>query len=464
MFGRTYTVGLALTLAAFGRSLLAARLYSLIGWIAAFGLLITVARRWTSHPYTGVLGALLFAASTKAFIVAHFVRPEIWLTACILAVLLVLLHAANLSYLALVGGVGLIWLADFHLIGLFFGAALGTVFSLVWIVEKRGWQIGQMAAGVFLGAGLIIAVRLQPGGITEQQMQQVPLIGHYFIEETLREAGDASTPPQPIESPTRGGIDLSDEARSMLMFFRDVFWTAGGPLALIEMPLALVGVLYAILSRQRTPRIIAGVYSLALLLFALFSPLHWVQYGILWSPASYLLGTVGLAHFFSRHRNWLHAILIVFIGLNLVGNAWLAIRGSQYGYRQFAERIQAHLPSDARVVGDIVWWWALDDQVELVTDQHLLYAAQYMYPANRDFYGTSTSDSNQQIAQRVFTMLNPEYILLDDAIGCSGSSAVHTAFTDLVTQVCTPIAAIRPEQTEWSFSPLGQATAVYRCP
>jgi hypothetical protein len=467
VFGRIYSAGLALTMEALGRSLFAARLFSLAGWLCATLTLYHLTRRFFTSMPAAPLSALLFAVSTKSFLIAHFVRPEGWLSAAVLVVLGILLYTNDHPRLAFAGGIGAALLIDFHLNGLFFSLGLGLAFLSTCIIERCRWRrLALFVAGWVLGLILVVGVRVPTGGVTSAQMVQVPFIGRYFVEDAAPRQTEEPQPQTDSSIPDMRSPGLiEDRWYSAGSFLAVSFGSSGGPIAFTEALFAVIGTVYALTHHNRTARLVLVTYAVALLLFLLISPPGWFQYGALWSPAYYLLGIVGLLHFMRRYSRSLIFGLAGLAALNLAGDIWLAGRTSEHHYEALANKIAQSLQPDDVIMGDIVWWWGLEHPDHLITDQHLDYAARQGSRISRAFYGVSRGDGDQEITGRVFSMIAPDVVLIDGALGCADSSTpIHKAFISSVEQTCTQIGIVEPAITEWPASPIGQATRIFRCP
>ncbi len=462
-FGRSYGIGLAVMFQLFGVSLTVARNYSLLGWAFAVVFVFLLGAR-AYHRRVGVVAALLFATSTKALFTAHLARPESWTAFAVLAATwgsLVLVQGERIRLKAIFfTGLLAVWPADFHGNGLWF--TLGLIFVV--IVElgmrrKLWWQLSLYALGLLFGLALWFSLHL-PG----VNLREVLL----FIDGYRYTPVSSSST---IASWWRNFATLFDWART-------VFWTSGGPLSLVEAAFALFGLGFVLYRRALQDRVLGYLVVISMLAFGLLFTQRFVQYGILWSPFWYLLGVGALYELGGRFKlpTWLStpmkrmailAALILLLGAQLLGDLWLVYqhRGGDFG--TMTDRIVARIPSGSRVMADPVWWWGLRTEHKYMTDEYTLILTKTDDPVVRTFLGVSTVTAPAQALSRAFELLQPEYVVLDEAVSCLDPQvSIWSEVQRIVMDKCTSIDSV---SGAWYGEPgkeaslLAQISTVYSC-
>lgn len=462
-FGRSYGFGLAAMFQLFGVSLLVARIYSLLGWTLATIFVFLLGTR-AYHRRVGVVAALLFATSTKALFTAHLARPESWTTFAVLAATwgtLVLVQGKHirLKTIFLVGLLA-VWPADFHGNGLWFTIGLIIVVIVELGVRRKLWrQLSLYALGVLGGLVLWFALHL-PG----VDLREVLL----FID------GYRYTPVGSSSSITSWWRNFA----TLLAWARTVFWTSGGPLSLVEAAFAILGLGFVLYRRVLQDRVLGLLAVISVLAFGLFFTQRFVQYGILWSPFWYLLGVSALYELGRRFKlpTWLSApmkqrailaAVTLLVCAQLLGDLWLVYRHRDGDLSTMSDRIATRIPSESRVMADPVWWWGLRTDHVYMTDEYTLILTKTDDPVVRTFLGLSTEAATVPALSRAFELLQPEYVVLDEAVGCLDPQAsIWPEVQSIVMDKCTAIDSV---SGAWHGEPgkeasqLAQISTVYAC-
>jgi len=462
-FGRSYGFGLAAMFQLFGVSLLVARTYSLLGWALATIFVFLLGTR-AYHRRVGVVAALLFATSTKALFTAHLARPESWTTFAVLAATwgtLVLVQGEHIRLKAIFfTGLLAVWPADFHGNGLWFTLGLIYVVIVELGMRRKLWrQLSLYALGVLVGLVLWFALHL-PGVNLGEVLQ--------FIDGYRYTPVSSSSS---IASWWRNFATLSDWART-------VFWTAGGPLSLVEATFALFGLGFVLYRRALQDRVLGLLALISVLAFGLFFTQRFLQYGILWSPFWYLLGVGALYELGGRfklpiglsapvNQRAILAAVTLLLSAQLLGDLWLVYRHRGGDFSTMTDRIATRIPSESRVMADPVWWWGLRTDHEYMTDEYTLILTKTDDPVVRTFLGLSTESATVPALSRAFELLQPEYVVLDEAVGCLDPQAsIWPEVQSIVMDKCTAVDSVSGAwhgELGKEASQLAQISTVYAC-
>lgn len=465
-----YNLLFGLVLKLFGPRLVVARLFAVAGW----GLASFIVYRLGSMIYEkrySVLAALLFATATKSMMTAHTARPEIWVSAAVLLALwaaaLLLNQKSSSWHLALLTGLAAALPTDIHLNGAFFSGAV-TLSLTVLLVQQRRWRsIVLFYSGVLLGFVIWLGFTAM-SGIT---LADIVNFQRYF--SPLRMMASVSDPASPASQP-RILLTLS----SVWDWLMRVYWTAGGPSSLIEGVLGMGGILWGLRHKVSMPRLIAVTALTSFAAFLLLNPLRWVQYGALWTPLWYLLGLGGLIEL-AEPRRWLStwaplmhhrlaAGLMSLIMLNLLGDAWLVYRYRDHGYGVMSEAIAKNIPAGSRVLADPIWWWALREERTFITDEYFIHTAHPSITSARTYLGVEDGISHEALIERLLQRLQPHYVILDNALGCSSEPGeTWWLLAAEIEDACQPVARVTGVWAETNSSQrltaYGSTSVIYVC-
>lgn len=452
-FGRkisTYNLALAGVLRVAGVSLIAARLFAWCGWLAAAALTYGLGRKLHSQT-VGLIGALLFMTSTKAYLTGHTARPEIWVTAAVLAGMIgayaVMAAEKPLRWWVIVGaGAISVWAGEIHLQGTLFTAGIGAaVFIEVGIRQRRWRDFWWFAAGVALGIGVWVALLAASG---------------FGFDDVIRLGRFAS----PVPNTTAESASESRWVRNLRTlpeWFALIFWGSGGPIAALEALFGLLGIGYAIWKRDRAGLYLAGVGLIAIGLFGIAHRNRWVQYGVVWSPLWYLIGTMAITRI-KRHE-W---AVIGLAAAHIMGMGWLGwqYRDGTAAYVATGAALREALPADVSVAADPIWWWHLNDRAYL-SDEYFSYILDTDRAEIQEYMGLTSEIGEEEAAAMMFEQIAPDYFVIDGALACnSGADRRYELMQSIVETRCELVQVIGADlDTPLSMNSLGQVNAVYRC-
>jgi hypothetical protein len=198
---------------------------------------------------------------------------------------------------------------------------------------------------------------------------------------------------------------------------------------------------------------------------------RWVQYGALWSPLWYLLGTGALLQIARRWNSArlkaaLSVGLVALVAAQAAGMGWLALRHRTPAYPIMGAAIRDLIPPGRSVAADPIWWWHLTDH-PFLSDEYFLYMTGTDRQDVQAFLGIDVPLATGDAARRIFVRLHPDYVILDRAVGClSSQDSRHAALLQLAESRCEQVATIHSPSpgTPFEFSSLGQTNVVYLCP
>lgn len=443
---RLYAAGLAAAFWALGVHLVTGRLFSLLGWLLAGLLTYRLGRALYGHT-VGVVAALLLLSSVKALLVSHTIRPESWVTAAVLLAIYaawVLIERKPTPAMAAGAGALAVVPLDFHVNALAFLPALILAVALA-----TGWRQRKPGLVAWYLAGILAAFVLWLLG---HAWPDPHLAGRQFLDRSLAYTSLGRT-----GQPSR----LIENLWSIGSFWRAIYWTAGKPLALAEALLGLGGLALAF-QRGSRHRFLATIVSVSMVAFALGFSQRFVQYGVLWSPLLFLLGTAALDEVSLRRcpiasarpsfsLRWLAIGLIV---LNLAGAAWFAYRFSGSSFTVVSQKLSHMVPPGARVMGESTWWWALRGNRVFLTDEYFL-----------DIPGGTEGPHGR--GRALLRRLHPDYVLLDSAVGCQSRAArPWFELQAAVGAFCRPVGRLQGAglgDVGLGFSGVAQSTTIFRC-
>lgn len=466
-FGRSYVAGLAIMLRLFGVRLIAARAHAWFGWLVASLLVYWLGSRLYERR-VALLGAFLFATGTKALFTAHLARPESWTTVGVLAATIAATAALDAEHrpipLALLAGVVTVWPADFHGVGLAFSVGIALAVGLRFL-QRRDW-----ARLATYGGGLLIGLAAW-------------LILHVGLPGVLRSIAGFAGLLRPVQGAGGGGgesirIVWLERLTTLPGWLAAVFWTAGGPLSLAEGALAAGGSLYALLRGSRSDRTLLVVAYGALIAFGFLVPFRYLQYGVLWSPFWYLLGTRAVfaaggwasARFApgpDRMGKAASIALGVLVLGNYAGDLWLIYRWRGADFVETGAALAALIPADSRVIADTTWWWALRDNRVFMADDYFVALADGENGEVRDFLGAAGSPSQRELVELALRKLRPDFVIMDRALRShSDPDATWETLKGVLEERCLVAGAV---SGPWVDDPsrrstqLGQVSTVYAC-
>jgi 4-amino-4-deoxy-L-arabinose transferase-like glycosyltransferase len=454
--GRTVATLQAGFYAIVGVSRMTARVFALLGWIAATGVTYMLASRLYGREI-GLGSAAIFATSIKAFLTGHTARPDIWFTAVTMLALIglwrLVVRPHGFGLAVAMGALGVLPF-DFHGYGVAFLAGFCLVVFVELGLRERNWlSVFGYALGVVAGIGLWLAAHLLPD----------PAHAWYQLTTGYRLLGNLPLASSPLAN-----------LGQMLDWLGDVFWTAGGVLAVVEGALAVAGIGFAIRRRTQADRVMLIVLGVSLAVFGVLMTQRFVQYSVFWAPLYLTLGAAALHDWLTskpepegdtrrlsgRER---YALLcgVMVVG-NLIGGVWLMAQFGDGDFRGMEAALREAVPEGTRVVADSPWWWALRaDHTFLDTDYVLAAAA-----ASRA--ETAGGAGEGAAVEDALDHLNPDYIVLDDALGCRAEAGVAEAaaerYAESTCELTTIIVGSWFGDVEKQPYQMGQQLQVYACP
>jgi hypothetical protein len=454
--GRLYLAGLSAVFRVLGVSLLAGRVYSLLGWALAAFLTYLIGTRFYNRR-VGLAAAFAFLTSTKAFLTSHLVRPDVWTSASILfAIYLVWFAVERIqkSSLCLAAGLASAATMSFHANGFAFVCALSLAIALeIGVRQRAPGRVLIYFLGVTAGSLLVMAAQAWPNPQVAWQQLKALSLSYTGFGSAAQSSG------------------LGGNMQSMGSFLQTIYWTAGKPLGLIEAGIGAAGLTLALVRRTSADRILAITLTVSMLAFGLIFSQRFVQYGVLWAPLLYILGMMAVEGMTSRlaakmrpeRRGAVFGLAAAgLVVSNVVGDAWLAYRyrGGNFGSMNAA--LGALIPPGARVLADPNWWWELRQDRVFISDECVM--ASSAGPTQG--VGSHQPDPSSWVVNTVHE-LRPDYVLMDSAISCLDEGG--PGWSDLQAYVASYCQVVGRVDGAWvgdagkRTSVLGQTTHVYRC-
>lgn len=465
-FGRSYIAGLAVMLRIFGVSPTIARAYSWLGWLMA-SLLVSWLGTLVYDRRVGLFAAFLFATGTKALFTAHLARPESWTTSASLLAVIATLGALDADHrpiiTTLAAGVMSVWPADFHGTGLAFSLGLALAVGLSCWQRRDARKLVAYTGGALIGLGLWFVLHLGLSGIRDG----AELFFGFF--RPVQSAGGSSESLR---------IIWLERLSTLPDWAVSIFWTAGGPLSLLEGGLALYGSLFALFRGSPTDRTLLTVTLGALVAFGLLIPFRHLQYGILWVPYWALLGTRAvfatgdwLAARFTLYSVRLRLVAPFALSALIVGNyiadLWLIYRWRGADYDRTGQAIAALVPENTRVLADTVWWWALRTERVFLTDDYFVALAAGQHQSVQRFLGVDAPLAGDQLVERTLQVLRPDIVILDGALSSHvGPEPTWITLKEIVEEQCSFVGVVPgpwADDSTKGFTQLGQVSTVYAC-
>lgn len=460
-YGRLFGFGLGILLNTLGVSLVAARLFPLMGWIAMAAAVFWVGRR-IYGANVGLWGMVLAALSWKTFFAAHQTRPEIWLAAAAILPLGWMTGTKTSNNLwrdrwaACLAGIVAALILDIHFNGAFFLAGISLAALYRWLWRARRWDL-LLTFGCGVAAGLMwwAATRFLPD----------PVLGWYQWRVGFSRTGM--------------GIGSTTVSASLINFAGWLvgnFWSGNRGLDAVESALYLVGIAAALRRRGDADAPLLLFAGASLLLFAFMMPQKLLTYRVLWVPPLSILAAEGARQLAvvvslrwpALRPQWsMPAVLASACALWLAGWAWLGwlYRGGDFAGE--AQRLRALIPPGTTVLGDPIWWFDFQADHDYTADIYILWYASEVTPP----LDTATPVSQRLTEDQVVVGLRrigTEYVILDDYLHCLSTTEYQpdTAFRRWVKNNCLWVGQAQGGWAGSGFaptSPLGETSAVYYC-
>lgn len=479
-YGRTldpYELGLLGLFQVGGVSLFTARLFSWLGWLLTSFLTYLLGVRCCADRRVGLVAALLFATSTKAFLVAHLARPEAWTIAFVLLGILVtftsLRAERNLTLAMLSSGILVVLPGTIHPNGFLFSFGIVAVVGIDLGLRRKQWSaLFTFGVGLTIGIGVWLGLLYLAGTAPKDLLLQMQ-----WVMEPLRRRSTGTS------------VRWLENLSTLPQWSVFVFWQAGGPLSLVEAGLGLLGLVWAFRNKSFVGRSLVGIALSSLLIFGMLNPNRWTQYGVLWSPFWYLAGIAGLFSLTKRltdrtaptegryARLGMTLAVIGLTGANLLGDLWLTYRHRDAEFRETGEAIAELVPPETHVLADPIWWWFLrtEGRTFMSDEYFLLMAPARWHVPIQKFLGLPERGPDgpadftlDEATEVMFELLQPDYVVLDNALSCAvGPINALEQHVTIVTQQCDLVGRVRGA---WVDDPsksrsyqFAQVTTVYSC-
>ncbi len=484
IIGRVYSIGLAGVIGLLGVSLTSARLYSLLGWLAAvLGTYLLGTRLYGRR--TALWGALLFAVAFKTFFAAHLTRPEIWLAAATVWIFALLVPRAPEAEghagpgRALLLGVTAALLTDIHFNGAFFLAGLSLVVLYQWfwlplrnpqpptanhqfpqLLGRAHWNLLiSFFAGTALGLGLWAALHFLPDPASAWYQ--------WTVGNTRMGMGAGSRP-------------LLGALADLLPWIAEGFISGNRGLNALEGLLFAAGIGYALVRRTRSDVAVLLVLGGSLLTFGPLFAQKLSNYRVLWTPLLWLLAAQAVLALFDRARAWLEGrgqaawaaaarpalVFLPLVALYIFSAGWLV---RQFRGGQMAETTAALLdliPPGSTVLGDPVWWFAFEADHRYFGDLYLTYYASAVSPPEGAV--PVRQQLTQPQVQAALEAIGAQYVILDQRLHCLQDEDYQPfyALREFVGAHCDLVGEVAGGWygQPWAITyPLGEKSAVYQC-
>lgn len=412
--GRLLVLGQAVFQFLLGPTILAARLYSLLGLmlllIVAYHLSVLLfpvgsqlAAGWT---------ALLIAVDWSIFTQTRSGRPDIWSTAVIYSVLYLILSINENTPIWRLVFTGFLAVAqlDIHLIGINFVlpfltlAIYQTHFS-----HKLRSALVPLALGGLVGGAYYLVAHLYPDPLLAINQYEV------FLEPIYAQ-------------------DISI-VRKFANFGQ--WWINSYLLSFSRLSSLLMMCIFVLMTlaftdaRNRYGFLVIGIFILvSWIMFATLNAIKPEYYAVIWRPGLYLLAAPGLMYYMkpaSRSSlgqlipgNFIKPFLLmpIILVLSLIaGDIYLVAKFKNADYDQYVSKLRELIPESGQVLADELWWYGLSDY-KYVSSLYPFWAGWTDRTANRN---------NYQVASESLQNLEPDYVIFDKSIGCTDTSPAETA-------------------------------------
>ncbi|HLB47441.1 MAG TPA: glycosyltransferase family 39 protein [Anaerolineales bacterium] len=352
--GRLFALGVALFFRWLGISLFSARLFSLLGYLAAIALLYVTGRK-LFHPTTGLLAAAFFGLSWIALLHGHSGRPDIWVaTGGVLLLLALWRTVVNPGFwsAALTGLAGVL-IIDFHLNGVHFLAAASIILAL-WSLKTRKINLW-IPFGLGLGLGALFWI-----------------VGHLYVG-----ANTASGLVDVAENVAQ--IPLATKFLRLLDWWWRQYWVGTRYESLLQGLCFGLGLALLAIRRERGDRILLAYILLSALSFAMIRDVQEDWYRILWMPLVALVTAEGVRLIAGKLHDWRRiderwrpalpfVLAMPLLSAYLLGDAYLLYKFRDVSYDNVVTQFEAHIPAGSRVAAEATWWYGLGSRHEFLDD------------------------------------------------------------------------------------------------
>lgn len=436
-FGRSYIALLGVPLLIPANPLILSRLFGLLGAALAGLSIFALGRRLFTRP-VGLWAGALVLFDWAVFAQSHSSRPDVWLAAASVAVLLLLMHLTEhpTAPLAALTGFAAALLVDVHLNGMHFALALGLLAVWLLAIEKKRWgMIIWFGVGALLGVGYWLAVHLLPDPELALSQYRVITVG---------------------ENRAFWQMPVMFHIRSLLGFLRENFIQSMSGLSILSALFYLFGIGTAIARRDdhaHHARVLLAFILISLISFSIVNVLKPNYYALLWRVPLTLLAVSGVFWLLDHAADAiprrlralpLHSILLALVLLvYAAGNLYLTVKFYPTDYAGVAADLRDLVPPGASVMADEPLWFALYDR-DMVVGTYLLWASEYV-----NEQGTAPLST-------YYAEVDPDYLVLDQYLNCStAETRPHAFLRDYAESSCTAVGTVT--------SPWLDTSTVYYC-
>jgi hypothetical protein len=431
-----------------GVGLFQARLVSLMGGLICATLVYRLGRRlW--GPAEAVLAALFMLLSWQMFWSSHTTRPDTWIGAAGVGVLLLLrnLQAHPGRAAAFVLGLAVGGLLELHLKTMVYIVPIGIGLLIVFGRRRAGWPLlVSAAAGVMLSAAAWLAIHFLPD----------PALSWLQFRKGL------------FAELTRPSLDLAGFVNNVLLegLLRST------RLGWLEATVFTSGLAGLALRRREGDIWSLTAAGLLTVSYVFLVPYKAADHFQLFRPLLSLTSAAGLIALSDWLRPLFHLSLPPAQALGLLaalpllagyiaGDAYLAFQNRAVSIENAIARMRSLVPPTASVLGEGLWWYAAPSGT-FTSD--LMLAKAYLLQAS----GGLPLDA---YVGRILAERQVEYLLLDDRIGSlhfdppTEGDSVYPAVVRFANVHCRAIGSVRgPLYGADIGGPEDRTTMVYQCP
>lgn len=479
--GRFFLFTLGAWLAVFGRSPLAGRLLSVIGWLISSWLVYQNARALNQDRQTSVISVLVFATGLNVFWASHVIRQEIWVLAAIMLLLRLLLvsRAVSLWWLDLLFGFLTIEFAlEIHIVALFFCFPFGVLFLGRCIKARSYKRLALYTVGIVLGIGVSGFIHLWPDPQYFFGYSQSVTASHCEYPLCL-----------PLNLADIPGF-LSSSLTLMIDFLLDSYVLNFNYLVLLYTLYFIPSLIWVLVRRREEVGIILWLFGLSFFLFLLLMQHKNRFYAPLWdgyfailvgvtvtdvaARIEGLLSQAGkdsvkrdnpdqqnpsiLGGRFTKHLNSAKLVIMLvspLILINLFAQLWLGIKFAPRDYQAYTGQLLEQIPPGKHVMANAKLWFAFEDRNEFTADWYL---------SDTIFKTGIVIDSVEDIG-RILTDLEIDYAIDSGAFSCAaGPTESSLLYSRYLQDTCLATATVNDR---WfgagGHLGSGSPTIVYQC-
>lgn len=447
--GRLYSLALALVFQVAGFGLVQGRALSAAGALVAASLTFALGRR-LAGPWAGLLAGTFFLFSWRMLWTGHVLRPDAWVVAGGLAVIVLYLRwRRGTAWQAGVLGLLAVLLVDLYTSAVFYTATICLlVLSDAVLAGLRNLDRAALGRLVSFGVGAAVAT------------------AYWLAVHLLPDPAQALTLLRAQVGVAQAATDPSLLGRltaQLSLYLGDGFWRYSrlGPLEAVFLLAGVVGL--AVRRRPADGRWLwlTGVFIAVYVgLFRYVGLYHLVQ----WLPflqVALAATLVWLGDELARRVRriggpvWALGLAAPLLLAYAGGTAYLSFSSRlQVDYFGYADQLQALLPADAHVLAESSWYFALD--VAAFTDDVYL------------DYGLDLPSRDPALAlERAIALRGPVVLLVDEAVSyrmTGGETVAEGVVQGYAEAECTLLGTVTGVAYGLEQGgPAERVTRVYRC-